>query len=61
MQSPPPTEKKFDVHANRDIAETVHAKINQKLIGTFKGTEEEKLIKANSAGEYNILLEFVRN
>lgn len=61
MQAPPPTEKKFDVYANRDIAEAVHAKINQMLVGTFKGTEEEKVIKTNSAGEYNLILEFVRN
>ncbi len=42
---PPP--KSFDLKAMRERSENVSAKINEKLIGTFKGTEEEKLIKVD--------------
>ena len=45
MQSPPP-ENKFDVKTNRELAEFMHANINRNLIGTFKGTEKEQLVKA---------------
>lgn len=31
----------------RERSETVHAKINEKLIGTFKGTQEERNIKVD--------------
>ncbi|CAF1244090.1 unnamed protein product [Adineta ricciae] len=47
MQSPPP-ENKTDVNVNRELSESLHANVNQKLIGAFKGTEKEELINANS-------------
>ena len=40
-----PTPKAFSVEAMRARSVDVHAKINEKLIGTFKGTEEERLVK----------------
>ncbi len=40
-----PAPKGFDLKAMRERSENVSAKINEKLIGTFQGTEEEKLIK----------------
>ncbi|UJR34423.1 hypothetical protein I4U23_021830 [Adineta vaga] len=47
MQSPPP-ENKFDVKANRELSESLHANVNQKLIETFKGTQKDELVNANS-------------
>lgn len=31
----------------RERSENVHEKVNEKLIGTFKGTEQEKFVKVN--------------
>lgn len=37
--------KGFDLQAMRERSENIHAKGNEKLIGTFKGTEEERTLK----------------
>jgi acetyl esterase/lipase len=37
----------FTIEAIRNRAEGLHEKINEKLIGTFKGKEEEKEVKIN--------------
>ena len=42
---PPP--KGFDLKAMRERSENVHAKINEKFIGQFKGTEEERKVKVD--------------
>jgi acetyl esterase/lipase len=42
-----PQVKSFDANLMRQRNENMHAKINEKLIGTFKGTEEERKIKVD--------------
>jgi len=39
--------KGFDIKAMRERSENISAKINEKLIGTFQGTEEERKIKVD--------------
>ena len=42
---PPPTD--ISVKSMRERAEVLHNKVNEKLIGTFKGKEEEKKVTIN--------------
>jgi hypothetical protein len=42
---PPPTD--ISVKSMRERAEVIHNKVNEKLIGTFKGKEEEKKVTIN--------------
>jgi hypothetical protein len=37
----------FTIEGIRKRAEALHEKVNEKLIGTFKGKEEEKKVKIN--------------
>ncbi len=39
--------KDLDLKLMREQNENMHAKINEKLIGTFQGTEEERKIKVD--------------
>ncbi|CAF4624056.1 unnamed protein product, partial [Rotaria socialis] len=48
MMQFPATAKEQDVHINRAQAEVAHAKINEKLIDSFKGTLQEQNVQANS-------------
>ncbi len=51
-----PAPKGFDLKATRERSENVSAKINEKLIGTFKGTEEERQVKIDeTTGNISIL------
>ncbi|CAF1675558.1 unnamed protein product, partial [Adineta ricciae] len=40
----------------RERSTSVHAKINEKLIGTFKGTEEERLVKISNDTEIPVTI-----
>ncbi len=40
-----PAPKELNVQLMRQRSENVHAKGNEKYLGTFKGTEEERNIK----------------
>jgi hypothetical protein len=53
---PPPTD--VTIKAMRERAEALHEKVNAKLIGTFKGKEEEKkvIINGNTGRIYIRLL-----
>jgi hypothetical protein len=42
-----PQVKTFDAKPMRQRNENMHAKINENLIGTFQGTEEERKIKVD--------------
>jgi hypothetical protein len=42
-----PAPKNFTLQAMRERSENVHVKINEKLIGTFKGTEEVRKVKVD--------------
>ncbi len=42
---PPPSD--VTIKAMRERAESLHEKINEKLIGTFKGKTEEKNVQIN--------------
>jgi hypothetical protein len=58
-QNAPPPGSTFEVEGMRHIIEDLHQKGNAKLNGTFKGTLEEKTVKANSTGRFsssNIIL-----
>ncbi len=55
---PPP--KVFGLETMRQRSENVHAKGNEKLIGTFKGTEEERKIKIDeTTGKIQILKKLI--
>lgn len=43
---PPPSD--ITIKAIRERSEALHKKVNENLIGTFKGKEEEKTIRINS-------------
>jgi hypothetical protein len=45
----------MEVELFRQNNETLHEKCNEKLLGTFKGLTEEKLVKTNSTGKQIIL------
>ncbi|CAF3664330.1 unnamed protein product [Rotaria sordida] len=51
---PPPFD--ITIQAMRDRAEALHKKINEKLIGKFKGKEEEKNVKINNNIEIPITI-----
>ncbi|UJR31672.1 hypothetical protein I4U23_019153 [Adineta vaga] len=51
-----PAPKNFTVQAMRERSENVHSKINEKLIGTFKGIEEERQIKIDDNTEIPITI-----
>ncbi|CAF4872131.1 unnamed protein product [Rotaria sp. Silwood1] len=51
---PPPFD--ITIKGMRDRTEALHKKINEKLIGTFKGIEEEKNIKINNNTEIPITI-----
>ncbi len=42
-----PVPKGLGLEAMRQRSEDVHAKINEKFLGTFKGTEEERKLKVD--------------
>lgn len=42
-----PLPKELEVEVMRQRCENIHAKANEKLFGTFKGTEEERKIKVD--------------
>ncbi|CAF1186382.1 unnamed protein product [Didymodactylos carnosus] len=46
----------FNVQGVRERSELIHQKINEKLLKTFKGTEEEKLIKISSGDSIPITI-----
>ena len=53
---PPP--KTVTIQAMRERSENVHGKINETLIGTFKGIEEERQMKIDeNTGKVEILYE----
>ncbi|CAF1140665.1 unnamed protein product [Rotaria magnacalcarata] len=51
-----PAPKNLTLEVMRQRSENVHAKINEKLIGTFKGTEEERKIKVDEDTEIPITI-----
>ncbi len=58
-QNAPPPGSTIEVARMRHMIEDLHQKGNAKLNETFKGTLEEKIVKANSTGRYstsNIIL-----
>ena len=42
---PPP--KSFSLESMRERSENIHLKINEQLLGTFQGTQEERTVKVN--------------
>ena len=55
-----PAPKNLTLQAMRERSENVHVKINEKLIGTFKGTEEERKVKVDeNTGKLDILNELI--
>jgi len=51
-QNAPPPGSTFEVEKMRHSIEDLHQKGNAKLNETFKGTLEEKIVKANSTGRF---------
>jgi len=51
-----PAPKEFEVQVMRQRSENVHAKVNEKFLGTFKGTEEERKIKIDETTEIPITI-----
>ena len=49
-QNPTPPNQTFEVDKMRQFYEDMHEKSNAKLVGTFKGNLEERIVKTNSAG-----------
>ncbi len=54
-----PAPQGFELKAMRERSENIFMKVNEKLIGTFKGTEEERQIKVDeNTGKIQILNRF---
>ncbi|CAF3664314.1 unnamed protein product [Rotaria sordida] len=51
-----PAPKNLTLQAMRERSENVHAKVNEKLIGTFKGIEEERKIKIDENIDISITI-----
>jgi len=55
LQNFPPA-KSFELQAMRQRSENLYQKANEKLIGTFKGTEEERKVKVDENTEIPITI-----